>query len=218
MKMKTITKSMKHLTSKTAATAAIAAAFVLAPIHSSQAVITITGGSSFTLDAGPSSVFDAGNIIDKAGITATGPSTNGATPDKLLDDAINKDFPNTMWYNNATGMVDVTFTFSGPVTLTGIKVDWAWGNTDDGTYDLRPNGASIGTYSVTGGGDFPARDPSHFLFDSAQTGVNTFILSIDAIQAPALAEVTFYGSAVPEPSTTALLGLGGLALILRRRK
>ncbi|MEJ6573254.1 MAG: PEP-CTERM sorting domain-containing protein [Akkermansiaceae bacterium] len=194
------------------------AAFALVTA-SAQAAIVVSGSADYSLSVSSASPFDdAGNIIDKAGITATGPSTNGATPDKLLDDAINKDFPNTMWYNNATGMVDVTFTFSGPVTLTGIKVDWAWGNTDDGTYDLRPNGASIGTYSVTGGGDFPARDPSHFLFDSAQTGVNTFILSIDAIQAPALAEVTFYGSAVPEPSTTALLGLGGLALILRRRK
>ena len=33
----------------------------------------------------------------------------------------------------------------------------------------------------------------------------------------AVAEVRFI-DAVPEPSTTALLGLGGLALILRRRK
>ncbi|MEZ7957096.1 MAG: PEP-CTERM sorting domain-containing protein [Rubritalea sp.] len=33
-----------------------------------------------------------------------------------------------------------------------------------------------------------------------------------------LAEVQFGGVAVPEPTTTALLGIGGLALILRRRK
>jgi hypothetical protein len=33
-----------------------------------------------------------------------------------------------------------------------------------------------------------------------------------------LGEVRFEGTAVPEPTTTALLGLGGLALILRRRK
>jgi len=33
-----------------------------------------------------------------------------------------------------------------------------------------------------------------------------------------LSEIRFDGAAVPEPSTTALLGLGGLALILRRRK
>ena len=32
-----------------------------------------------------------------------------------------------------------------------------------------------------------------------------------------LSEIRF-SSAVPEPTTTALLGLGGLALILRRRK
>jgi hypothetical protein len=33
-----------------------------------------------------------------------------------------------------------------------------------------------------------------------------------------VSEVSFEGTAVPEPTTTALLGLGGLALILRRRK
>ena len=33
-----------------------------------------------------------------------------------------------------------------------------------------------------------------------------------------ISEVDFNGDAVPEPTTTALLGLGGLALILRRRK
>ena len=33
-----------------------------------------------------------------------------------------------------------------------------------------------------------------------------------------IGEIRFTGSAVPEPTTTALLGLGGLALILRRRK
>lgn len=32
------------------------------------------------------------------------------------------------------------------------------------------------------------------------------------------AEIAFRGTAVPEPSFAALLGLGGLALILRRRK
>jgi hypothetical protein len=31
-------------------------------------------------------------------------------------------------------------------------------------------------------------------------------------------EIQFDGTAVPEPTTTALLGLGGLALIMRRRK
>ena len=56
MKTKTITKSMKHLTSKTAATAAIAAAFVLAPIHSSQAVITITGGGNVEVKASSDSM------------------------------------------------------------------------------------------------------------------------------------------------------------------
>lgn len=229
MKTKTITKSMKHLTSKTAATAAISSAFVLAPIHSSQAVVTITGGSSFTLDAGPSSVFNTSNIIPKGGISVAGASTNGATPDNLLDGEITNVFPANVWFNGdpaAGNIYDVTFTFSGTITLTGVKVDWAWADRDNGTWDLRPNGSSIGTYGVTGGGNaFPSHVPSHFLFDSPQTGVTTFVLRVDKTgqggneARPGLAEVTFYGSAVvPEPSTTALLGLGGLALIRRRRK
>ena len=40
----------------------------------------------------------------------------------------------------------------------------------------------------------------------------------DSDQWMMLTEIDFEGTAVPEPSTTALLGLGGLALIMRRRK
>jgi hypothetical protein len=62
----------------------------------------------------------------------------------------------------------------------------------------------IGTASVNGAGELVVT------ISSAATGTSADDWSvIDAIAIQAV---------VPEPSTTALLGLGGLALILRRRK
>jgi hypothetical protein len=62
---------------------------------------------------------------------------------------------------------------------------------------------------------------SHVLFSgiSGSTGSITFTMtdSVDGTNG-VLSGLQLEGVAVPEPSTTALLGLGGLALILRRRR
>ena len=77
-------------------------------------------------------------------------------------------------------------------------------------------GGTSGTFSQTfdisgfGGGDFSIADVSNVLA--------VFTVNADAAGDGAISIDNFNMTAVPEPSSTALLGLGGLALMLRRKR
>ncbi len=77
-------------------------------------------------------------------------------------------------------------------------------------------GGTSGTFSQTydisgfGGGDFSIADVSNVLA--------VFTVNAGAVGDGAISIDNFNMTAVPEPSSAALLGLGGFALILRRRK
>ena len=91
---------------------------------------------------------------------------------------------------------DATYTDIGGQLIEGVG-DQAWGNTGD--IDLMALTSGAGDYTVEI--FFKAFTNEGDRFSS--NGGNNF-------------KATF--TAVPEPSSTALLGLGGLALIMRRRK
>ena len=77
-------------------------------------------------------------------------------------------------------------------------------------------GGTSGTFSQTydisgfGGGDFSIADVSNVLA--------VFTVNAGAVGDGAISIDNFNMTAVPEPSSTALLGLGGLALMLRRKR
>tara|TARA_B110000908_G_scaffold170627_1_gene230754 strand:+ start:116 stop:856 length:741 start_codon:yes stop_codon:yes gene_type:complete len=128
--------------------------------------------------------------------------------------------------NSASGTFG-TFVFQGGTLATetlrlGVLYDsdWslAWGTQ---TFTLTKT-AGVGTDSVTSptltlGGD--GVDVAFFDITGIQGG-DTFVLSYTDVSIgwAHIGGVTFDTVVVPEPSTTALLGLAGLALILRRRK
>jgi hypothetical protein len=69
--------------------------------------------------------------------------------------------------------------------------------------------------------EFYANDVLKWTASSYSSGVHDTFVNYQITMGgdgPATATIDNFGVAVPEPSTTALLGLGGLALILRRRK
>ena len=98
------------------------------------------------------------------------------------------------------------------------STSWASGQNVDKVYQLPvAGGTSGGTFPVAG----PNGNEGNYVLLSGITG-SSFTLAATPGATPDINRAPINGiqivEVVPEPSTTALLGLGGLALILRRRK
>lgn len=130
-----------------------------------QGVVTVDANADFTLaPAGASPFNDPGNRLNSMNVTANGPSSFDALPENLLDGGLTDAFPADVWFsdggngNGATADIhEVTFDFAAPVSIKGVKFDWAWADRDDGVYEFLINGSttSLGTFSVaTAGGPF----------------------------------------------------------------
>jgi hypothetical protein len=118
-------------------------------------------------------------------------------------------------FNTGTGGTSMTINFGDASDSGVIAIDfpaWAAATSGAGDFDagITANGTTsafdgtvgIVTYDLAANG-FDGKTVESITFTSDADGYGVFGLS---------------GVAVPEPSTTALLGLGGFALILRRRK
>jgi hypothetical protein len=196
----------------------ITSALILGSAVASQATITLISGLSTGTTTDPE--------ISKAGIIVTGDSTNGAEAQHLVNGNTSASFPSGMWYNgNSPATQTLTFDLGGTFTVSSVTVAFAWADRDDMTYTFAANGSDQGSFSVANGssGAWQAEPTTTFIFDKAFTA-SSIDLNLTDIAAggstneasPSISEVTF--TTVPEPSSAALLGLGGLTLILRRRK
>ncbi|MEJ6573377.1 MAG: PEP-CTERM sorting domain-containing protein [Akkermansiaceae bacterium] len=127
------------------------------------------------------------------------------------------------WQGN---MGSWTFVFQGSALETetlrlGVLYDGTWSlawGTQTYTLTQTVGGSDSDTSpTLTTAGD--GLDVAYFDLTGVQDG-DTFQLTVADVSIGwnHVAGVTFDTAPVPEPSTTALLGLGGLALILRRRK
>ncbi len=154
-----------------------------------------------TLAAGESVVYTVNVTTGGTGVLSFD-FTNGASPD-------------SSWASDV--QIDVSGQSVGGFTNVGSATEGAWSfdgsaSTNDGTYTDgndavgAPAGApalnifnSVGTYTLTFTNDW-ATDPS------PNTYTNLVIAGIDGT-----------ATLVPEPGSLALLGLGGLAMLRRRR-
>ena len=207
-------KILSSLSPSLAAVAMTGLTLTVSP--SSAAPIAI---SSYTYDAagvqpgGQPSLFDAGNLK----------LTDGVYPISGWSDGTNVGF-----IGGSAGQLKpgVTFDLGGLFDLTTIDVwteeQFAYGS-ESVTISSSVNGS---TWSATTVADTLAWVDQGAVFgnkvtidvSSLPTGQFYKMDFIEPGQWMMITEVDFEGSAVPEPTTTALLGLGGLALIMRRRK
>lgn len=176
-----------------------------------------SGTSSFAAANGALD-FGAGGTVNGVSFSSAGGSgpfwtNNGgaSTGDSTLDGIIN---------NHAA--------FGGTgdpweLTLSGLQANTQYKIQIIGIHDLRGGGISTRTtqFQDNDGGLASAtltRGTGGWVIGTFTTGAAETAFTIDAIGPtdPGAAAVVL--RVVPEPSSTALLGLGGLALILRRRK
>ncbi|MBT8043448.1 MAG: PEP-CTERM sorting domain-containing protein [Verrucomicrobiae bacterium] len=131
------------------------------------------------------------------------------------------------WYNNSGGLSDGVFSFSGLVANTEYDIDFFMynigaGQTTQKFFDGDSIAASLITEFTTSGNDNDQSTWSPGLTLHATSNASG---EIDiTVQSQSNGRLTINGVSliqgvtIPEPSSTALLGLAGLALILRRRR
>ena len=127
------------------------------------------------------------------------------------------------WYNNSGGQTNGVFSFSGLKPNTGYYLEFYMynigsGQTTQSFYDGDSLAAPlITTFTTSGNQNNQATwSPGLTIFTGSDSSgeIDITVLSSSG------GRLTINGVAiyVPEPSSTALLGLGGLALMLRRRR
>lgn len=151
---------------------------------------------------------------------------------------------NSMWLSQGTFATPndplpafITFDLEDNYDLSSFTV---WNYNESGATARGANGVTVSVASSEGGsftalagittftiaqGDAVTAFGETFDLTALAAAGNVRLLRIDITSShggdfdfAGLSEIRFDGEAVPEPTTTALLGLGGLALILRRRK
>ncbi len=166
-------------------------------------------------------------------VNSDGLSGGGISGDVLSETNTNG---TTQWLNGGANIGNevVTFDLGGTYDVDSVHLwNWVFSNNTSTVWGVKDvdisfssDGASFGstqTVSFVADPTPGALGPSVAQTQTftTQTGVTHIQLdnftSLQSGNRVGFGEIRF-GEAVPEPTTTALLGLGGLALILRRRK
>ncbi|MGJ8655224.1 MAG: PEP-CTERM sorting domain-containing protein [Akkermansiaceae bacterium] len=176
------------------------------------------GGNGFATNSNGALVFgDTAFTLDNPGTTpptiGTGGNALGVTfegPDGIYDN-VNA---HAITYVNGTRTLSGTNDNIGDDTVMIVgRIDWAANGSDDtlSLYNVTDTTAALGTAFATMTADLDQSTFNMIAIGQGQTEV------FDEIRF----DTTLAGvgiSPIPEPSSTALLGLGGIALLLRRRK
>jgi hypothetical protein len=226
-------KTITGLLALTAVSASAAISYIDLGINSQ----TTTGNYNNMTGASGAVPNDLVNMIDITGaatgirveyvgnnIALAGTAGTGANYDVPTDGA---SYPSVLSGVSVSALRDGLFINAGGVitlTFTGLDAGMTY---DFLAYGARGNGGTGVTYTATGGNT--ENDSISSVSDNGTETVNltgitangsneiTFVVT-DGGGAGALNFLQITSVPIPEPSSTALLGLGGLAFILRRRR
>lgn len=181
--------------------------------------VTITSWSALGVDGSTSSVTSGpiNGVVDGEAFTYTATVTNTGNADNLSLIGVNS-LLGAGAVNLGEGDVSDTVTITIAVTSGNVVFDgfthfsngnFARSTTDDDVVDVN-------------GTDYSG-DSGELEFDLAGSPAASFVYSTELSEGgdestTTLRYVDFQFSSVPEPSSTALLGLGGFAMMLRRRR
>ncbi|MGB0774497.1 MAG: PEP-CTERM sorting domain-containing protein [Akkermansiaceae bacterium] len=197
--------------------------------------ITVTGGSALKTDQGNWSQFNNGSVtLDNGTFTRTAGGNlvlgfdSSNTIAVGMSNSSNLTVGGELWFgrNVANTGVTASLTISdSTVAANGGVGIWFW-NSDNNNYNLNVVGIGssiqgrLGYEATNGGGaNNSATWESLWTLGILQHNGSSAGAFADHFETTGTAGNTNYTlTAIPEPSSTALLGLGGLALVLRRRK
>ena len=220
-----INKSMK--TSMSLAAFAAVAMTGAAQAAVTAGIITPTG---VTGDSNLSTGFHVNFTIDGSGL-----SDSGNSGDILNETHINGNSGSNLTWLSANGdrpTITIDFDLGGTFDVDSVHL-WNW--TYTGATDTR-GVTSMDISFSSNGTDFvnTLQDVAFTPYAAASTSATSETQTFAAVNGVThirltdinnagdtyigFSEIRFGAAAVPEPTTTALLGLGGIALILRRRR
>lgn len=191
-----------------------------------QAAVTRTTETQSTF-AALSTTDGSGNLLLTGDLLNTATAVGAAMPANINNDVLGAGVTVDDGEVSVAGAGPYTYSFGGTVNIGEIRVYSAWQDgragqnldilvSSDGinftsliNYNETSAGGEVVLSFITDDAGDLATGVTHIRFDPTDGQINGdggVYREIDVI------------AAVPEPSSTALLGLGGLALILRRRK
>ncbi len=208
------------------ALANLSGSFIGGPDQDTSDAVTATASADYGASTVPLFAVDGSGLdtADMHNSTYTnqmweGPSGGGANPGTVTGDSwIRFEFDQSyeleeMWVWNSN-QLNSPWSFGGTCGFNSVTIQYSTtGGTD--TSDWTTLGSYTFTQAIGDGNDTAGLQEADFSSASAMYVVLTAHSNFGSASTWGLSEVRFY---IPEPATVALLGMGGLALLRRKRK